>query len=143
MFFTLLAKFIFLYLRIMQKQFFAFLLLIALIGSCCSRFFIYAGFEVNKDYIAKTLCVNVSKPWMHCNGKCYFKKKVQQAEQNEKNEAAKERLSSLSLSFFHNHADISFQPALTKRTLNILVFKYSCNYNSLSVGSVFHPPKSA
>jgi hypothetical protein len=45
---------------------------------------VYAGFEVNSKYIAETLCVNKSRPWMHCNGKCYLMNKLKQAEEKEK-----------------------------------------------------------
>jgi hypothetical protein len=59
-------------------------LLVALISSNFSRFFIYAGFELNQKYIAENLCVNKNRPWMHCNGHCYFMRKIKQAEENEK-----------------------------------------------------------
>ena len=59
-------------------------LLIVLISSNFSRFFIYAGFELNHKYIAENLCVNKSRPWMHCNGHCYFMRKIKEAQENEK-----------------------------------------------------------
>jgi hypothetical protein len=55
---------------------------------------IYAGFEMNRNYIASTLCVNKNKPWLHCNGRCVLLKRIKQAEQKEKSEerqAAKDR----------------------------------------------------
>ena len=127
----------------MQKRLLAFLLLIALICSSFSRFIVYAGFEANKEYIAKVLCVNRDKPWMHCNGKCYLVKKVQQAEQNEKKEAAKESLNNLGLSFFQKNISISFRAPVTEIVPGILVPYYNCTYDSIFVGSVFHPPRMA
>lgn len=62
----------------------AFCLLFALLGSGFSRFFVYAGFEVNSKYIAENLCVNKSRPWMNCNGKCYLMNKLKQAAEKEK-----------------------------------------------------------
>jgi len=53
-------------------------------GSSLSRFFVYAGFEMNQKYIASALCENRNRPEMHCNGKCYLMKKLKQAEEKEK-----------------------------------------------------------
>ena len=68
----------------MFNRIIAICLLVALIGSSFSRFFVFVGFEANNKYIAENLCVNKSRPWMHCNGKCYLMKKLKQAEEKEK-----------------------------------------------------------
>ncbi|GGH13435.1 hypothetical protein GCM10007422_34060 [Pedobacter zeae] len=68
----------------MLNRFVAIFLLFALIGCNFSRFFIYAGFEVNQKYISEKLCENKNRPWMHCNGKCFLMKKLKQAEEKEK-----------------------------------------------------------
>ena len=56
------------------------LLIVSLVASNFQHLFIYAGFELNQKYIAENLCVNKDKPWLHCNGKCYFMRKIKQAE---------------------------------------------------------------
>jgi len=68
----------------MLKRITAICLLVALISSGFSRFFIYAGFELNHKYIAENLCVNKNRPWLHCDGKCYFMRKIKEAQENEK-----------------------------------------------------------
>ncbi|MDB4904104.1 MAG: hypothetical protein JWQ63_3385 [Mucilaginibacter sp.] len=68
----------------MLRRFLAYLLIVALVSASFSRLFIYAGFELNRNYIATKLCENRDKPWLHCNGKCYFIKKIKQAEEKEK-----------------------------------------------------------
>ncbi|MFD2286931.1 hypothetical protein GJU39_09280 [Pedobacter petrophilus] len=68
----------------MLNRLIAISLLFALIGSNFSRFFIYAGFELNQKYISEKLCENKSRPWMHCNGKCFLMKKLKLAEEKEK-----------------------------------------------------------
>src|ERR1700744_3502464 len=68
----------------MLKRVIALLLIVTMVGANFSRFFIYAGFELNKKYIIANLCENRNRPWLHCNGKCYFMKKIKQAEQKEK-----------------------------------------------------------
>lgn len=35
-----------------------------------------AEYAVNYNYIVTTLCVNKSKPQLHCNGKCYLSKEL-------------------------------------------------------------------
>lgn len=62
------------------------LLLFALLGTNFSKYFMYAGFTINKKYIAASLCENRNKPQLHCKGSCFLMKKIKQAEQKEKNE---------------------------------------------------------
>ncbi|MDB5139534.1 MAG: hypothetical protein JWR12_1450 [Mucilaginibacter sp.] len=93
----------------MARRFIAYLLIVALVSVNFSRFFIYAGFELNKNYIATKLCENRDKPWLHCNGKCYFIKKIRQAEEKEKND---ERQSQKNL----------FQEALFVKKANTLFY---------------------
>lgn len=71
----------------MLRSFTAIFLLLALTSSQFSRLFIYAGFELNQNYISSTLCENRNKPELHCNGKCYLMKKLEQAEEKEKKQA--------------------------------------------------------
>lgn len=59
------------------------LLLFSLLAANCSSMFVYMGFELNQQYIAKELCINQDKPEMHCNGKCYLMKKLKQAQDKE------------------------------------------------------------
>jgi hypothetical protein len=68
----------------MVRRLIAYLLIVALVSANFSRLFVYAGFELNRNYIATKLCENRNKPWLHCNGKCYFMKKIKQAEEKEK-----------------------------------------------------------
>lgn len=37
---------------------------------------------INKDYVARELCVNKSKPQMHCNGKCHLAKQLKKLEES-------------------------------------------------------------
>lgn len=37
---------------------------------------IQTGFEINRDYIAKNLCENRTKPITLCLGSCYLKKEI-------------------------------------------------------------------
>src|SRR5690606_25599341 len=69
----------------------AFMLIFALMSSSFSRFFIYAGFELNRDYISTTLCENIDMPELHYNGQCYMAKKIRQAQEKQKNNTQDQR----------------------------------------------------
>jgi len=70
----------------MVRRVTGYLLIVALLSSNFSTLFIFAGFKMNQDYIAAHLCVNRNKPWLHCNGKCYFMRKIKQEQEKEKNQ---------------------------------------------------------
>lgn len=59
------------------------LLLFSLLMTNFSNLFLFAGFELNRNYISAKLCVNKNKPELHCNGKCYLMKKLKQAQEKE------------------------------------------------------------
>ncbi len=40
---------------------------------------VYLDYSLRKDYIAKNLCQNRTRPSMHCNGKCYLSKQLAKA----------------------------------------------------------------
>lgn len=46
---------------------------------------IYSYYYANKGYISSILCENKEKPQLHCNGKCYLKKQLKKAEEEDKN----------------------------------------------------------
>jgi hypothetical protein len=121
----------------MLKRFTALLLLVALVSANFSRYFVYAGFELNKKYIASTLCENLDKPWMNCNGHCYFMKKVKAAQDAEKNES---RQSQKNL-----FQEVFYASATTFKCHTILLNTISTPYNGpLAIafsGAVFRPPQ--
>eukprot|EP01037_Dinobryon_pediforme_P007111 gene7111-7176_t len=73
----------------MFKRFTSIVLLIVLIASSFQRYMVYAGFELNHDYIAKNLCVN-------------------QAQENEKKAAERDNLNRLEVSFFQEAVTFEF-----------------------------------
>lgn len=125
----------------MLKRFTSLLLLAALIGSNCSRFFVFAGFELNHKFIADNFCINKNRPWLHCNGKCYFMKKIQQAEENEKKQETKKNLTRLEVSIFQEPQPVSFiEPVILDTTLSTFPL-YAHHYCSSYLSTIFRPPK--
>ena len=126
----------------MLKRCVAILLLIALTVSGLQRFVIYAGFKINQRYIAKTLCVNRSRPWMHCNGRCYFMRKLKAAEENEKKQTEKDNLNRFEISFFQSAVRFEFgQKYEETRTLSCFL-PQSAACRDPYLQSPFHPPQA-
>ncbi len=121
----------------MLKRFTAILLLVTMVSANFSRYFVYAGFELNKKYIATNLCENRDKPWMHCNGHCYFMKKIKAAQDAEKNDSRQSQKNLFQEVFFASATTITFHTRLLRTVLT--------PYNSpLAVafsGAVFRPPQ--
>jgi hypothetical protein len=120
----------------------AILLLVGLISSNFSRVFVYAGFEANQSYIAKVLCVNRDKPWMHCNGRCYLMKKLKEATDKEKKQEEKENLNRLVISFFQEPFHMVFTDPRILQLQQPTFPAYKYRHGSSFIETIFRPPKS-
>jgi hypothetical protein len=121
----------------MFKRFIAICLLFALIGSVFSRFFVYAGFELNSKYIAKNLCVNKSRPMMHCNGRCYLMNKLRQANEKEK----KQQRENLRSSYQEGMPAAPFQFAFIRPVIKFSYPKQPVSDIIQRATKFFQPPK--
>lgn len=84
------------------------MLITALVCSTFQVYFVFAGFELNQKYIATKLCENRNKPWLHCNGKCYFMKKLKQAQDREKSEEGQTQKSLIQQVFYSQPLAVKF-----------------------------------
>jgi hypothetical protein len=98
----------------MVRRFIAYSLIVALISVNFSRLFIFAGFELNRNYIAAHLCENRDKPWLHCNGKCYFMKKIKQAQEKERNDQRQSQKNLFQEALFAQKPDVRFYSQVLK-----------------------------
>ncbi len=121
----------------MLQRFTAYLLIVSLITVNFSRFFIYAGFELNRNYIATKLCENRDKPWMHCDGKCYFAKKIKQAEEKQASDERQSQKSLFQEVYVASSTVIKFHSSL----LQVIVTPYDCTLPLDRVGTIFQPPR--
>jgi hypothetical protein len=121
----------------MLKKVTAILLLIVLVSTNFSRYFVYAGFELNRNYIATKLCENRDKPWLHCNGHCYFMKKIKAAQEDEKNETRQSQKNLFQEVFFLSSTSIKFHTQL----LHVISTPYHSPLGIVCSGAVFHPPQ--
>jgi hypothetical protein len=121
----------------MLQRLTAYLLIVSLMSANFSRFFIYAGFQLNKNYIAATLCENRNKPQLHCNGRCYFMKKVKQAEDKQNTEERQAQKNLFQEANFTRSASIKFYSVLLSVT-------HVPNYRiqlPQQAAAIFQPPR--
>lgn len=44
----------------------------------------FVDYAINKEYIAKVLCINQEKPELACHGKCHLKKELKKEQESQK-----------------------------------------------------------
>lgn len=114
-------------------------LLVAMIGANYSRFFVYAGFEINKSFIVKELCENRDRPEMKCEGKCFLKKRLAAAEEKEKKQEQEARSkSSVDVFVINEPLIFAFASIPPKKQRPMLIFFLLSEFNN----DILHPPSS-
>ena len=75
------------------------ILLLLMLAQSFSKWIVVMEYNLNKDFIAKNLCINKSRPKMHCNGKCQMMKRLAEEEkQNSSNNTIKIKVHDIVLS---------------------------------------------
>ena len=65
-----------------MKWFIVHILFLSVLVQTFSKWAIIIDYNYNKKFIARELCINKNKPWMHCNGKCHLKKRIAKEQEN-------------------------------------------------------------
>ncbi|MGI4832649.1 MAG: hypothetical protein ACRYFK_04230 [Janthinobacterium lividum] len=83
------------------KTFFSYLLIALVLLQTFSREVLVVDFTLNRATITARFCVNKVRPQLHCDGRCYFAKKLKQQEEQENKAPSplKERLEMLPVAF--------------------------------------------
>ena len=84
------------------------LLIFAVFATNFSSALVWVGFKLNQNYIAQNLCINRFNPNLHCNGKCYFMRKIKEAEQKEKNTESQSQKYKFQEAFFTPKNEVRF-----------------------------------
>jgi len=119
----------------------ALLLFIAMQIPLMNQWSAVAYYRVNRDFIAKNLCVNRDKPMLNCNGQCYLAKKLKAAEEKElkSNSERLEKMPEVVLSFQ------AIQPVFTTRftALELVENHFTSTefFPSSAAKGFFHPPQ--
>ena len=117
----------------MSKSLKASALIVLVLISCFPQVYQYAAYSLNTGYITSNFCVNIAKPKMHCNGKCYLAKKVKEAEKSRQKTVS----GKFSLSVFVKPVNdfLFFSPVI--QSLQVTACKIKGNKVQISI---FHPP---
>lgn len=112
------------------------LLVITLSFQCLIKIGLISYYSINIEYIINELCENKDKPELKCEGKCYLKKKMNEADKAEKQ--ATEIFKQIEFPVFITHVSLSLQPEyiLVQNTLAELNNLYSYSLHN----KIFHPP---
>ena len=114
------------------------MLLFAFASQSFSQWGVLAGYELNKSYIARVLCVNRDKPAMHCDGKCYLRMKMQQDQQRKDSDNGNIS-NKIDLVLFCGTGTVSLPPAIIK-VFHFTPFS-SGDYTAPHF-DFFHPPRA-
>jgi hypothetical protein len=121
----------------MANKITALALLIAFMAQTFDKAVIYIDFNINRDYIAKVLCINKEKPQSTCKGTCQLKKKIE--EETKKDQSNPDRKS-------ENKIEIVSPINLSTASAVSLLFVCTI-YKSGNIGEpidipadFFHPP---
>ncbi len=125
----------------MKIRIFAIIQLVILVLYIFSPILPHIDYAINKDYIAKNLCVKKEIPNNCCQGKCYLNKQIQKSEEtnNSKETNSNKKVQSKEV---HEFIVTNFKlPKIAEINSNILFFKQIANISTFS-SIVFVPPKT-
>lgn len=114
------------------------ILIVVMLFSSMIRTIVVADYSINKEFIAKYLCVNRDKPKSHCNGKCHLRKQLEKQDR-----ADSKTKSALTGKLYEEYClimnDDNWTDILTDLKTDPLQF-YKGSYSEKKVSAVFHPP---
>jgi hypothetical protein len=121
-----------------MKNLFIYLLVFSVLLNSFSSMVSIAGYELNKTFISKVLCIKKDVPKSGCHGKCHLKKELQKQEghQSKSGNPTKEKEGNWTFTFSSSNSFHSY-PLIVSFTN---IFYKDGMLNIPFVKSVFHPP---
>ncbi len=116
-------------------------LLLAYLSIWLKPLFPYIDFELNREYIVKTLCIERDKEVNTCQGQCHLNKEIEKNTSQEEENQRGVLVRSLENDTFFLLL-FSFDPPMSK-TVRGNHCLYLSNYRFLIHKSHFHPPEAA
>lgn len=117
------------------------ILLAAFVLQVSGKLIVIADYAINKEYVAKMLCVNKNKPQMHCNGKCHMMKQLKAQDKKEQSPANPFKELKDFQPLYGNEINIKLS-AVTDSNCLKSTFIYSSLFSTQHLHSVFHPPQA-
>ncbi|UKB79279.1 MULTISPECIES: hypothetical protein [Chryseobacterium] len=97
-------------------------------------------YAVNYDYIVKVLCINKSRPEVHCNGKCYLSKELAKTNDSESSPFQKIKNSGQKILDTYILPETTEIITTEKRPFFNFNFTYEAAYSFLFLTHIFKPP---
>jgi len=97
-------------------------------------------YAVRYDYISQKLCVNKSKPQLHCKGKCYLSKELTKSSQEDSSPFSKTKNQTQKILDFYIPSEISEIPINKQKFSNSILFNFQTAYSHLFIKFIFKPP---
>jgi hypothetical protein len=104
--------------------------------SSAHKTWIQLSYEINKLEIIEKFCVNKDETSFRCDGKCYLKKQLKEAEPKAKNEASTTEENRITFFSLELSPLLLTAPTEKKETISF----YQNLYSFLKEESIFHPP---
>lgn len=123
-----------------MRLFIASILVLLVMTQVFSKWLLLAEYAVNKEYIAKNLCVNKEKPKLKCHGKCQLMKKMAEDTENS-NSGSENGMAKSSLPEvlpFDDFCNIQLIAPSTESIVHNSL--YILKAYTAPIPSVFHPP---
>lgn len=124
----------------MLKKVTAFILLLAFFAMTFSQVIILTSFVVNRNYIAKYLCENRSRPVMRCGGKCCLAKKLRNEQKKDQENAERKsenKLDTITTDYFSS----------PEESVSIVAIQHVARYRESPAqdfrARFFHPPQGS
>lgn len=100
---------------------------------------IFVSFELNRDYIAATLCINRDVPESGCDGQCFLMKKLKQSQQDPGTESPSPKREA----FWQYCTDIAQKTALLPLRETLVPPALYERPAAFCPTAIFHPPETA
>lgn len=97
-------------------------------------------YAVNYDYIVKVLCINKSRPEVHCNGKCYLSKELAKTNDSESSPFKKLKSSGQKILDTYILPETAEIITTEKQPFFNFNFTYETAYSFLFLTHIFKPP---
>ena len=118
------------------------ILIFLLLTQVFSKWLLVIDYNLNKEYIAKTLCINKQKPKLKCAGKCQLMKKMSEEENTNTTQGSQHAKTVVQETLFDdaqiNYAFLSTDESSSTPSAFYLLKKYTS-----PLVSFFHPPSRA
>jgi hypothetical protein len=98
-----------------------------------------ADYELNKGFIAKNLCENRARPWLHCNGQCQLMKKLRKEEKKDQTNPNRRQENNNEVYPFKSFVEYAFNGPVLGRT----IFFHITSKPVDRAIPIFHPPQLA